>query len=122
MTTIPHRIMTTVCIIGAGELGGAVAQALARGWQVGRIALIDTAGNVASGKALDIQQSGAIEGFHTGLSGTDDFTRVTGCDVCVLADRVRSEEPRLNSSHSQISYAVFCLKKKSQESALAEEQ
>src|SRR5688572_17211944 len=88
MTTIPHRIMTTVCIIGAGELGGAVAQALARGRQVGRIALIDTAGNVASGKALDIQQSGAIEGFHSGLSGTDDFTRVTGCDVCVLADRV----------------------------------
>src|SRR2546427_6463774 len=26
--------------------------------------------------------------------------------------RTRSEEPRLNSSHSQISYAVFCLKKK----------
>src|SRR2546427_5599747 len=25
---------------------------------------------------------------------------------------VRSEEQRLNSSHSQISYAVFCLKKK----------
>src|SRR5206468_4506629 len=24
----------------------------------------------------------------------------------------RSEEPRLNSSHDQISYAVFCLKKK----------
>jgi len=80
--------MTTVCIIGAGELGGAVAQALARGAQVGRVALVDTAGNVASGKALDIQQSGAIAGFHTRLSGTDDFTRVTGCDVCVLADRV----------------------------------
>src|SRR2546430_16281582 len=28
-----------------------------------------------------------------------------------LAER-RSEEQRLNSSHSQISYAVFCLKKK----------
>src|SRR5688572_31440749 len=27
-------------------------------------------------------------------------------------DRQRSEEHRLNSSHSQISYAVFCLKKK----------
>src|SRR2546427_2298756 len=25
---------------------------------------------------------------------------------------IRSEEQRLNSSHSQISYAVFCLKKK----------
>src|SRR5688572_30243355 len=86
--TIPHRIMTTVCIIGAGGLGGAVAHALARGGQVGRVVLVDTAGNVASGKALDILQSGAIEGFHARLSGTDDFTRVTGCDVCVLADRV----------------------------------
>src|SRR2546430_12208755 len=27
----------------------------------------------------------------------------------------RSEEQRLNSSHSQISYAVFCLKKKKQQ-------
>src|SRR2546427_4944422 len=29
-----------------------------------------------------------------------------------LNARNRSEEPRLNSSHSQISYARFCLKKK----------
>src|SRR2546430_5686731 len=28
------------------------------------------------------------------------------------APEARSEEQRLNSSHSQISYAVFCLKKK----------
>jgi malate dehydrogenase len=82
--------MTTVCIIGAGELGGAVAHALARGGRVGRLLLIDAAGNVASGKALDLQQSGAIEGCHTQLSGTDDFTRVTGCDVCVIADRAGS--------------------------------
>src|SRR2546430_5827416 len=32
--------------------------------------------------------------------------RLFGLDIC------RSEEQRLNSSHSQISYAVFCLKKK----------
>src|SRR5438309_3501171 len=30
----------------------------------------------------------------------------------VLGRPARSEEPRLNSSHSSISYAVFCLKKK----------
>src|SRR2546422_7093120 len=29
-----------------------------------------------------------------------------------VAERERSEEPRLNSSHGYISYAVFCLKKK----------
>src|SRR5947207_5838099 len=34
--------------------------------------------------------------------------------ICVRAMRrtIRSEEPRLNSSHTVISYAVFCLKKK----------
>src|SRR5438128_12337057 len=30
----------------------------------------------------------------------------------VNTGRLRSEEPRLNSSHGSISYAVFCLKKK----------
>src|SRR5688572_32616287 len=29
-----------------------------------------------------------------------------------MRDQIRSEEHTLNSSHSQISYAVFCLKKK----------
>src|SRR2546427_113065 len=33
----------------------------------------------------------------------------TGCSVSVTGDR---KSTRLNSSHSQISYAVFCLKKK----------
>src|SRR6266568_8351578 len=31
---------------------------------------------------------------------------------CSPSSRRRSEETRLNSSHSSISYAVFCLKKK----------
>lgn len=79
--------MATVCIIGAGELGGAVAHALARGERAGRVVLIDAAGNIAAGKALDIQQSGAVEGVRAQLSGTDDFTRVTACSVCVIADR-----------------------------------
>jgi malate dehydrogenase len=79
--------MATVCIVGAGELGGAVAHALARGERVRRVTLIDAAATVAAGKALDMQQSGAVEGFHTQLSGTDDITRVTGCAVCVIADR-----------------------------------
>jgi len=79
--------MATVCILGAGELAGAVAHALARGERVARVTLIDPSSSVAAGKALDIQQSGAVEGFHTQLSGTGDTTRVVGCDVCVVADR-----------------------------------
>lgn len=79
--------MSTVCILGAGELGGAVADALARGERVARVILIDGAGTVAAGKALDMQQTGAVAGFHTRLEGSADFTRVAGCSVCVVADR-----------------------------------
>jgi malate dehydrogenase len=79
--------MSTVCILGAGELGGAVADALARGERVARVILIDAAGTVAAGKALDMQQTGAVAGYHTRLEGSSDFTRVAGCSVCVVADR-----------------------------------
>jgi len=79
--------MPTVCIIGAGELGGAVAHALARGRRTARVILIDDAAGVASGKALDIQQSGAIEGFHARLEGTGDLARAIGATACVIADR-----------------------------------
>ena len=79
--------MTTVCIIGAGDIGGAIAHALARGERVSRVLLIDADGKVAAGKALDIQQSGAVDRFHVRLDGTDDVTRVAGCAVCVVADR-----------------------------------
>jgi malate dehydrogenase len=79
--------MTTVAIIGAGDLGGAAAQALASRDCVGRILLVDAAAEVAAGKALDIQQAGAVCGFHTRLAGTGDLGRIAGCTVCVIADR-----------------------------------
>lgn len=79
--------MTTVCIIGAGDLGGAIAHALARGGHAARVILVDEARPAAAGKALDIQQSGAIAGCDTRLEGTDDTTRTVGCSVCILADR-----------------------------------
>jgi malate dehydrogenase len=79
--------MTTVAIIGAGELGGAVAHALASRDRVATLRLIDAAAAAAAGKALDIQQMGAIDGFHTRLDGTADESRATGCGVCVIADR-----------------------------------
>ncbi len=79
--------MTTVAVIGAGDLGGAIAHALSSGDAVARVLLVDAAAGVAAGKALDIQQSGAVARFHTRVEGTADLSRVTGCAVCVIADR-----------------------------------
>lgn len=79
--------MSTVCIIGAGELGGATAHALARHERIRRVILIDDAAGVAAGKALDIQQAGAVDGSHTQLEGTADLSRIVGAAACVIADR-----------------------------------
>jgi malate dehydrogenase len=78
--------MSTIAILGAGELGGSIAHALARRERVGRVLLIDETGSLAAGKALDIQQAGAIEGFHARVDGTQDLTRVTACAACIVAD------------------------------------
>ena len=80
--------MTTVAIVGAGDIGGATAQALASRDRVSRVLLVDAAADAAAGKALDIQQSGAVDGFHTRLDGTGDESRLVGCGVCVIADRL----------------------------------
>jgi malate dehydrogenase len=79
--------MTTVAIIGAGDLGGAIAQTLAERDRVDHVVLVDLAGSVAAGKALDIQQMGAVHGFRTRVDGTADADRVAGSAVCVMADR-----------------------------------
>ena len=86
-TRIHQSLVSTVCIIGAGELGGACAHTLARNERVRRVILLDDAAGVAAGKALDIQQAGAIEGFHTSLAGSADLSRCIGAAVCVIADR-----------------------------------
>jgi malate dehydrogenase len=79
--------MTSVTIIGAGSLAGAVAQALAARDKIRRVLLVDSAAGVAAGKALDITQAGAVSGSHTRLEGTDDLSRAAGSSVCVIADR-----------------------------------
>lgn len=78
--------MRDIAIIGAGELGGALAHVLARRDAATAIRLIDDRGRVAEGKALDIMQAAPVEGFTTELSGSSDMTTVGGASVVILAD------------------------------------
>jgi malate dehydrogenase len=84
--------MQDIAIIGAGELGGALADALARLDIAAGIRLIDDAGRVAEGKALDIMQAAPIEGFSTEVSGSGDLAAAGGSALVVIADRVRGPE------------------------------
>ena len=84
--------MSDIAIIGAGELGGSVAHVVARQNLVPTICLIDDAGRVAEGKALDISQAAPIEGFATMLSGSTDLASAGGAAAIVIADRAAGVE------------------------------
>ena len=65
--------MGFIAIVGSGALGGAVAHALAMRDRVPEVRLIDTAGSIARGKALDIQHSAPIDNFSTTLTAGDSI-------------------------------------------------
>jgi malate dehydrogenase len=108
--------MLDIAIIGAGELGGSLARALATGDVAGTIRLVDETGRVAEGTALDIMQSAPITGFAARLSGTTDVTSAAGAAVIVIADRPgagewQGDEGRLllkRLSHLSAGSVVVC--------------
>jgi len=84
--------MHEVAIVGAGDLGGALAHILARRGAARTVRLIDGAGRVAEGKALDIAQAAPVEGFATVLRGCVDSATAAGADIIVIADRFSAGE------------------------------
>ena len=78
--------MTQVAILGAGEVGGAVASVLARGSRVDEIRLIDDNERVARGTALDIQQTAPFTGSDARVAAFGDIGAAAGATVIVIAD------------------------------------
>jgi malate/lactate dehydrogenase len=79
--------MREVAILGAGELGGLTAHIIARRNAARTVRLIDDAGRIAEGKALDLNQAAASERFATIVTGSTDLASAAGADVIVIADR-----------------------------------
>ncbi|MFN7134835.1 MAG: lactate/malate family dehydrogenase, partial [Myxococcales bacterium] len=72
-------------LIGAGNIGGTLAL-LAAQKQLGDVVLydIEKALGMTKGKALDINQLRAVDGYEVMLSGTSDFKELAGCDVTII--------------------------------------
>jgi hypothetical protein len=81
-----------IAIMGAGELGGALACRLAGRGRLAEIRLVDDDAGVASGKALDIRQMGPIAGFDTRVIAAADPLSAAGASVIVVADAVGEGE------------------------------
>lgn len=78
--------MPFVAILGAGPLGGALAYALAGRNRFDEVRLIDPEKTIAAGKALDILQSGPVDGYSTRVTGHASLDAANGAWVTVLAD------------------------------------
>ena len=76
--------MSTIAILGAGALGGALAHKLAGRDRVRAICLIDLASGVAAGTALDIQHAGPVERFDTRVTAAGEIDAVIGAAAVVM--------------------------------------
>jgi malate dehydrogenase len=72
-----------IALIGAGNIGGTLAHLIGLK-ELGDVVLFDVFGGVAAGKALDIMQSGPVEGFDAAMSGGSDYAAIAGADVVIV--------------------------------------
>ena len=72
-----------IALIGAGNIGGTLAL-LAGLKELGDIVLFDIAEGTPQGKALDIAQASAIEGFDAKVVGANDYADLAGADVVIV--------------------------------------
>jgi malate dehydrogenase len=72
-----------IALIGSGMIGGTLAH-LAAMREMGDIVLFDIAEGIPQGKALDLAQSGPVDGFDVKLVGANDYSAIAGADVCIV--------------------------------------
>ncbi len=72
-----------IALIGAGQIGGTLAL-LTSLKELGDVVLFDIVDGVPQGKALDLAQSGPVEGFDAKLVGTSSYAAIKGADVVIV--------------------------------------
>ena len=72
-----------VVVLGAGNIGGSLAQRLAEADLAGEVVLVDIVDGLPQGKALDIAESAPIVGFSTRVTGSTTLDAVRGADIVV---------------------------------------
>jgi malate dehydrogenase len=72
-----------VTVVGAGNVGATCAQELANG-DYCDVALVDIKEGLAEGKALDINQAGAVLGYEPRVVGSTEYDITAGSDVVVI--------------------------------------
>ncbi|HEU4550152.1 MAG TPA: malate dehydrogenase [Rhizomicrobium sp.] len=72
-----------IALIGGGQIGGTLAHLVALK-ELGDVVIFDIAEGLPQGKALDLAQSGPVEGFNAAMKGTNSYADIAGADVVIV--------------------------------------
>jgi len=72
-----------ITVVGAGNVGATCAQELARR-DYADVVLVDIIPNFPQGKALDLNQAGAVLGYEPTVTGSNGYDETAGSDVVVI--------------------------------------
>jgi len=72
-----------ITVVGAGNVGATAAQLVA-GKQLGDVVLVDIVEGVPQGKALDLNETGPVEGYDCRITGVNGYEETAGSDVLVV--------------------------------------
>ncbi len=70
-------------VVGAGNVGATCAQELARR-DYADVVLVDIKEGLPEGKALDVNQAGAVLGYEPNITGSTSYEPTAGSDVVVI--------------------------------------
>jgi malate dehydrogenase len=82
---MPRRYKVTV--VGAGMVGGTLAQRLAER-DYADVVLVDIVEGMPQGKALDILQSGPVYGYDSRVTGSNGYEESAGSDIVVVTSGI----------------------------------
>ena len=72
-----------VTVVGAGNVGASCALRIADK-ELADVVLVDVMEGVPQGKALDLLESGPVEGYDVSITGANDYEPTAGSDVVVI--------------------------------------
>lgn len=75
--------MPKVTVIGSGNVGSDLARRILER-DLADVTLIDIVEGLPQGRALDLSQAGAIEGYKSRITGSNDLSDMKGSDIVVM--------------------------------------
>ncbi|ACM49282.1 malate dehydrogenase [Anaplasma marginale] len=81
-----------VSLVGAGNIGGALAHMLGASQVVKELVLVDVAGGMTEGKVLDVGQALALLGSDVYITGGSDYAAIEHSDAVVVTAGIPRKE------------------------------